>query len=42
VTAGREPLALADLQRVAAVRDWRGQRRAWRELTAARRVEAGG
>jgi hypothetical protein len=32
VTAGREPLTLADLQRVAAVRDWRGQRRAWREL----------
>ncbi|HYH63970.1 MAG TPA: hypothetical protein VD866_04660 [Urbifossiella sp.] len=36
VTAGREPLVLADLQRVAAVRVWRGQRRAWRELTAAR------
>ncbi|QDU23749.1 hypothetical protein [Urbifossiella limnaea] len=36
VTAGREPLALADLQPVAAVRDWRGQRRAWRELTARR------
>ncbi|HYH67846.1 MAG TPA: hypothetical protein VD866_24325 [Urbifossiella sp.] len=34
VTAGREPLTLADLQRVAAVRDWRGQRGAWRELTA--------
>ncbi len=34
VTAGREPLTLADLQRVAAVRDWRGQRRAWRELAA--------
>ena len=41
VAAGREPLALADLQRVAAVRDWRGQRRAWRELTA-RRMPAGG
>ena len=40
VTAGREPLALADLQRVAAVRDWRGQRRGWRELTA-RRMPAG-
>ena len=32
VTAGREPLALAELQPVAAVRDWRGQRRAWREF----------
>ena len=36
VTAGREPLALADLQPVAAIRDWRGQRRAWRELTTRR------
>lgn len=36
VTAGREPLALADLQRVAAVRDWRGQRRAWCELMTRR------
>lgn len=35
VTAGREGLTLAELQRVAAVRDWRGQRRVWRELTAA-------
>ena len=41
VTAGREPLTLADLQRVAAIRTWRGQRRAWRELTA-RRMPAGG
>lgn len=42
VTAGREPLALADLQRVAAVRDWRGQRRAWRELTARRAIPPAG
>lgn len=34
VATGREPLALADLQGVAAVRDWRGQRRAWREVRA--------
>lgn len=33
VAAGREPLALRDLQPVAQVRDWRGQRRAWRELS---------
>jgi hypothetical protein len=42
VTTGREPLALADLQRVAAVRDWRGQRQAWRELTARRRSASAG
>ncbi len=42
VAAGREPLALADLQRVAAVRDWRGQWRVWRELTAHRRAASGG
>lgn len=32
VTAGREPLALADLQPVARHAEWREQRRAWREL----------
>ena len=36
VTAGREPLTLADLQRVAARIGWAAQRRAWRELTARR------
>ncbi|HYH67802.1 MAG TPA: hypothetical protein VD866_24105 [Urbifossiella sp.] len=41
VITGREPLTLADLQRVAAARDWRGQRRAWRELTARRATPEG-
>ncbi|MFO0798558.1 MAG: hypothetical protein U0804_13870 [Gemmataceae bacterium] len=41
VTAGREPLSLADLQRVAAVRNWRGQKRAWRELTTTRHLVDG-
>ncbi len=38
VAAGREALALRDLQPIAHLRDWRRQRRAWRELTAARGV----
>ena len=38
VAAGREPLALRELQPIARLRDWRRQRRAWRELTAGRRV----
>lgn len=36
VAAGREPLTLRELQPVAQLRKWRGQRRAWRELTARR------
>ncbi|HEX4610873.1 MAG TPA: hypothetical protein VH092_21970 [Urbifossiella sp.] len=34
VTVGREPLVLADLQPITQLRDWRAQRRKWRELTA--------
>ena len=30
---GRDPLRLADLQRVAAQRDWRIQRQLWQQLS---------
>ncbi|MBN9523665.1 hypothetical protein J0H58_35000 [bacterium] len=40
--AGREPLTLKDLQSITQLREWRRQRRAWRELTAARGAGANG